>query len=157
MNNILDKKINYCEDKKYLFFTIWDIFEQGKLLLEILSDFYSNVYTNKVLQPYFQDRTKENSIKQEYDFIYKTLLGKESKLYDFKLNEENPKLVPYDIINYRQNLMVKSFEKFNIPKYVINRLIEIEIKLVDEIINEKILGISNYKIDLTNFKEKYQI
>lgn len=157
MNKILEKKMNYSEDKKYLFVTIWDTFQQGKLLLEILSDFYNNVYTNNILKDYFHQIPKEKSIKQEYSFIYKTLLGQESKFYDFKLNSEDFKLVPYEIINYRQDLMVKSFEKFNIPKYIINKIIEIELNVVDNIINEKVLGISNYKIDLSNFKYKYSI
>lgn len=157
MNKILEKKMNYSEDKKYLFVTIWDIFENGTLLKKVLEDFYNNVYKSSVLIPYFSEVSKEVSIEKQYEFIYNTLTGKESKLYDFKLSENQPKLVPYDIINYRQNLMVKSFEKFNIPKYIINRIIEIEIRLVDEIINDKILGVSNYKVDLTNFKEIYQI
>lgn len=145
------------DSKKNLFVTIWDIFENGTLLKKVLEDFYNNVYKSSVLIPYFSEVSKEVSIEKQYEFIYNTLTGKESKLYDFKLNENQPKLVPYDIINYRQNLMVKSFEKFNIPKYLINRIIEIEIRLVDEIINDKILGVSNYKVDLTNFKEIYQI
>ena len=53
---------------------MWAVLKQGELLNEILEDFYSQVFADPQLAPFFKDSTQQRAKEKQYLFLTKTLL-----------------------------------------------------------------------------------
>ncbi|MDH4187776.1 MAG: FAD-binding oxidoreductase [Nitrospira sp.] len=105
---------------------MWHALDEGKLLRKILTDFYTQVFADPVLAPYFHGSTKERLIGQVFSFMRDHFTG-ENQYFGARPRAAHHWMVISDeIFDYREKLMVACLQAHNLPKKLINRWIKFE-------------------------------
>jgi hypothetical protein len=55
---------------------IWKELGDGKALRAVLEDFYTRVFEDERLAPFFRDVTKQHVVDKQYSFLHSKLTGK---------------------------------------------------------------------------------
>ncbi len=84
---------------------LWAALQQGKLLREILQDFYTRAYADPVLSPYFHGVTLQRAIEKVYSFMQQVCTGDNSYFGERPKNAHHWMVISDETFRYRENLM----------------------------------------------------
>jgi NAD(P)H-flavin reductase/ferredoxin/truncated hemoglobin YjbI len=116
---------------------MWEALDNGKLLRTILEDFYTDVYNDELLSPYFSHTHKENSIQKQYNFLYQTFSGEDVFFGHFPRNGHHLMVISNELFDYRENIMISKLKKYNLPDHLIDRWVKMEEKYRVQIVKDK--------------------
>ncbi|WP_455388570.1 FAD-binding oxidoreductase [Petrachloros mirabilis] len=104
----------------------WQALGEGKLLKEILTDFYTRVFEDPVLAPYFRGVTKERLIGQVYSFMRDSFSGEREYFGARPRAAHHWMVISDEIFDHREALMVKCLEEHGLSENLINRWCKFE-------------------------------
>lgn len=116
---------------------IWEALEQGKKLTKILSDFYTIVYDDPKLSPFFDNVTKQRSIEKVYLFLRQIFTGEKVYFGDRPRNAHHWMVISDELFDYREDIMVSCLRNNNIPEHLIKRWRAIEEIFRPDIVKNK--------------------
>ncbi len=116
---------------------IWDALDHGKKLTAILDDFYTIVYDDPRLSPFFAKITKQRSIEKVYLFLRQIFTGEKVYFGDRPRNAHHWMVISDELFDYREDIMVSCLRKHNIPEYLIKRWRAIEELFRPDIVKDK--------------------
>lgn len=116
---------------------IWQALENGVLLRELLVDFYTDVYNDELLAPFFSHTNLENSVQKQYNFLYQVFTGEDVFFGHFPRNGHHWMVISNELFDYREKLMITKLKKYNIPQHLIDRWINMEEKYRKQIVKTK--------------------
>jgi len=105
---------------------LWQALQNGKLLMEILQDFYGQVYKDELLSPYFHGITMQRSIEKVYSFFQQVMTGQKCYFGDRPRNAHHWMVISDDTFKYREALMIECQRRAGLPEEMIRRWIAIE-------------------------------
>ncbi len=105
---------------------LWEALQEGKLLLQILQDFYGRVYKDELLSPYFHGTTMQRSIEKVYSFLQQIFTGNKCYFGDRPRNAHHWMVISEDTFKYREALMMDCQRRAGLPENMIRRWIAIE-------------------------------
>jgi len=105
---------------------IWDALEDGKKLNKILHDFYTIVYSDPRLSPFFVNITKQRSIEKVYLFLRQIFTGEKVYFGDRPRNAHHWMVISDELFDYREDIMVACLRENNMPEHLIKRWRAIE-------------------------------
>jgi len=105
---------------------LWKALQEGKLLREILLDFYGRVYQDKLLSPYFHGITMQRSIEKVYSFLQQIFTGEKCYFGDRPKNAHHWMVISEETFKYREALMIECQRRAGLPEEMIRRWIAIE-------------------------------
>ncbi|MBK8592127.1 MAG: 2Fe-2S iron-sulfur cluster binding domain-containing protein [Sandaracinaceae bacterium] len=95
---------------------LWEAVGRGALLRVILEDFYSAVYEDPRLGPFFHSVTKERAVSKQYEFLVDLFTGSR-KFFGLKpFNAHHAMVISDELFDYREALFDTFLVKHGIPE-----------------------------------------
>ncbi len=119
---------------------MWAALGEGKLMEAILTDFYTRVFDDPVLSPYFQGVTKQRLIEKVYSFLRQVFTGEKMYFGDRPRNAHHWMVIPDEVFDYRENLMTTVIREHGLAEHLIERWRAIEESYRGDIVKYKAFG-----------------
>lgn len=105
---------------------MWEALHKGKLLREILEDFYTRVYADSHLSGFFEGVTKERAIEKQYSFLRSIFTGEKSYFGDHPRTAHHWMVISHELFDYREALMESCLRDHGLPEHLIGKWRRIE-------------------------------
>lgn len=106
---------------------LWSELGEGAKVREALEDFYNRVYVDPRLAPFFRGVTKERLIGKQYAFLHDEMHGSRSAYFgDNMRNTHHWMVIPDDLFDHRQRLMVTVLQDHGLSEHQIARWMRFE-------------------------------
>lgn len=105
---------------------LWAALQGGKLLAVILQDFYSRVYQDPLLSPYFHGTTMQRSIEKVYSFMQRVCTGEDTFFGEQPKNSHHWMVISDDIYRHRSALMLSCQQRAGLSPEMSKRWFAIE-------------------------------
>jgi len=116
---------------------MWQALGEGRLLREILQEFYSQVYADSRLSVFFDGVTIERAIDKQYSFLRSIFTGEKCYFGDHPKNAHHWMVISNELFDYRESLMQLTLRKHSLPEYLIQRWMDIEEVFRNSIVKTK--------------------
>ncbi|MBD3680188.1 MAG: 2Fe-2S iron-sulfur cluster binding domain-containing protein [Rhodobacteraceae bacterium] len=139
---------------------LWEALENGEKLTRMLHEFYTVVYDDPRLAPFFHRVTKQRAIEKQYNFLQDLIHG--TKLYfgEKPFNSHHWMVISDELFEYRENLFMEIARRHEIPEELLHRWAAIHEIFRREIVKSAPRGVirNGQEIDLEGFvHEKVEV
>ena len=86
---------------------MWEALEEGRMLRRILESFYTLVYEDERLSPFFHKVTKGRAIDKQYEFLRDKFLGTRDYFGDRPRNAHHWMVISAELFDYREELLAR--------------------------------------------------
>jgi NAD(P)H-flavin reductase/ferredoxin/truncated hemoglobin YjbI len=100
---------------------LWAALGDGELLMEILVDFYTQVYDDARLAPFFHGITRQRSIEKQYLFLRQVFTGNKVYIGDRPRNAHHWMVISEELFDYREEIMMACLRRHGLPEPLIQR------------------------------------
>lgn len=134
-----EKRIKRAERRKYPDpdLELWEALGKGKLLSEVLIDFYGRVYEDPLLSPFFDGVTKQRLIEKQYNFLCQVLTGEDVYFGERPRNAHHWMVISDELFDHRAELMKSCLRRSGLPENLVRRLHAIEEIYREDIVKDK--------------------
>lgn len=101
---------------------VWAALDNGKILTKILTDFYTLVFSDPRLSPFFKGYTITRLIEKQYSFLYRLLTGERVYFGERPKNAHHWMVISNELFDYRESLFFSCCEKHHVPLDVMDKL-----------------------------------
>lgn len=112
-----DAKINAIKPDPEL----WAALKEGELISQILDDFYTRVYLDPRLSPFFQKVTKSRVSGKQYEFLVGLMTGVRSTFVEPPFNAHHWMVISDELFDYRENLFFECVRAYDLPEHLVAR------------------------------------
>jgi ferredoxin-NADP reductase/ferredoxin/truncated hemoglobin YjbI len=119
---------------------MWAALKEGAVMAAILTDFYTRVFEDPVLSPYFMGVTKQRLIEKVYSFMRQIFTGEKMYFGDRPRNTHHWMVIPDDVFDYREKLMDDCMRRHGLAEHLIERWRTIEESFRGDIVKTKPYG-----------------
>ena len=119
---------------------MWAALGEGALMAEILTDFYTRVFDDPVLAPYFVGVTKQRLIEKVYSFMRQIFTGEKLYFGDRPRNSHHWMVISDEIFDYREALMASCMRRAGLAEHLIARWQAIEESYRGDIVKARAFG-----------------
>lgn len=116
---------------------LWEALGKGRLLSEILVDFYDRVYEDPLLLPFFQNVTKQRLIEKQYNFMCQVLTGEDVYFGERPRNAHHWMVISDELLDHREGLMESCLRRAGVAEKYVKRLRAIEEMYREDIVKDK--------------------
>ncbi len=95
---------------------LWAALEDGKKLSAILDDFYTRVYADPRLAPFFDGVTKQRAIEKQHAFLRDIFSGSRDYFGDRPRNAHHWMVISDELFDYREALMEDCLRRAQLPE-----------------------------------------
>lgn len=106
---------------------LWAELGDGRIVRAVLDDFYSHVYADERLAPFFRNVTRDHVAGKQYSFLCKLMTGQEVYFGDEPRNAHHWMVIPDDLFDHRQALMVAALGRQGLTPNQIERWTRFEL------------------------------
>lgn len=100
---------------------LWAALGHGDLLTAILTDFYTRVYGDPRLAPFFHGITKQRSIEKQFSFLQQIMTGEKCYFGDRPRNAHHWMVISDELFDYREDLMMGCLRHHGLSETMIRR------------------------------------
>lgn len=100
---------------------IWTALEQGPRLTRILDAFYTEVYADPRLSPYFQRVPKARAIQKQYEFLASTFSGCGAYFGLNPFNAHHWMVISDELFDHRESLFERVLQQERLAPHLIDR------------------------------------
>lgn len=119
---------------------MWVALKEGELLNEILEDFYSQVFVDPQLAPFFKDSTQQRAIEKQYLFLKGIFTGEKCYFGERPRNAHHWMVISNELFDYREKLMEDTLRKHNLTGPLIEQWIAVDEIYRKQIVKSKAFG-----------------
>jgi len=105
---------------------LWAALDDGIKLNKILHDFYTIVYSDPRLSPFFDNVTMQRSVEKVYLFLRQIFTGEKVYFGDRPRNAHHWMVISDELFDHREDIMVSCLRDNDIPEHLIKRWRAIE-------------------------------
>lgn len=113
---------------------LWEVLGDGRVMREVLADFYTRVFDDPVLAPYFRGVTKDRLIGQVFSFMRDGVRGQREYFGLKPLSAHHWMVISDEIFDHREGLMERVLRDHGVPATFIQRWRRFEEAFRDEIV-----------------------
>lgn len=95
---------------------LWAELGNGERLMVILADFYTQVYADPRLAPFFYRTTKQRSIEKQFSFLRDVFSGTKDFFGEMPFNSHHWMVISEELFNYREELFFATVRRYGIPE-----------------------------------------
>ncbi|MDH5631829.1 MAG: group 1 truncated hemoglobin [Gammaproteobacteria bacterium] len=88
---------------------LWAALDEGRILTEVLTDFYKEVYADPQLAHFFHGVTIERVREKQYNFLYAILSGEPVYFGERPRNAHHWMVISNDLFDYREDMLARHF------------------------------------------------
>lgn len=119
---------------------MWAALKEGEVMAAILTDFYTRVFEDPVLSPYFTGVTKQRLVEKVYSFMRQIFTGEKLYFGDRPRNSHHWMVISDEIFDYREALMASCMRRHGLAEHLIARWQAIEESFRGDIVKAKAFG-----------------
>ena len=119
---------------------MWAALKEGEVMAAILTDFYTRVFEDPVLSPYFTGVTRQRLIEKVYSFMRQIFTGEKLYFGDRPRNSHHWMVISDEIFDYREALMASCMRRAGLAEHLIARWQAIEESYRGDIVKAKAFG-----------------
>jgi NAD(P)H-flavin reductase/ferredoxin/truncated hemoglobin YjbI len=116
---------------------LWLALGNGTKLTAILNDFYTIVYSDKRLSPFFHNTTMQRSVEKVYLFLRQIFTGEKIYIGDRPRNAHHWMVISDEIFDYRRSIMQDCLRRHELPEQLVERWLAIEESFRPDIVKDK--------------------
>lgn len=105
---------------------MWQALHEGRLLREILEDFYTRVYDDPRLSGFFEGVTRERAIEKQFSFLRSIFTGEKCYFGDHPKTAHHWMVISHELFDYRETLMENCLRDHELPEHLIRKWRSIE-------------------------------
>lgn len=113
---------------------MWAALDEGRLMMAILTTFYTWVFADDILYPYFANVTQQRVIEKVYSFHYQMFTGEKVFFGERPRNAHHWMVISDDIFEHRQQLMQQALEQHGLAQHLVQRWLAYEENYRNEIV-----------------------
>jgi ferredoxin/truncated hemoglobin YjbI len=115
---------------------LWAALGQGVLLRTILEDFYSRVFVDPLLAPYFAKATRERLIEKQYSFVQQLVTGEKVYFGDRPRNAHHWMVISHELFDYRAEILLNCMREHGLDEAMARRWHALEERSRGDIVKE---------------------
>lgn len=116
---------------------LWEALDNGRLLTEILTDFYEIIFADERLGAYFSHVTKQRLIEKQYNYLYEQITGKEVYLGADIRNAHHWMVISDELFDHRSSILKSVIDKYKLPTHLAAHWIALEEQQRERIVKNK--------------------
>jgi len=116
---------------------MWAALHNGELLTAILTDFYTRVFEDPQLAPYFHGVTRQRLIEKVYSFMRQLFTGEKVFFGDRPRNAHHWMVISDELFNHREALMTTVLRRHGLAEHLIQRWRGIEENFRNDIVKQR--------------------
>ncbi len=116
---------------------MWKALDEGERMSRILNDFYSRVYDDPRLSPFFHGVTKQRAVEKQYSFMRQLFTGERVYFGDRPRNAHHWMVISDELFDYREALMVECLRREGLPEHLVERWVAVEEFFRSDIVKDK--------------------
>jgi ferredoxin-NADP reductase/ferredoxin/truncated hemoglobin YjbI len=116
---------------------MWAAMQNGALLTRILTTFYTEVFEDDILKPYFVGVTKQRLIEKVYSFLYQIFTGEKVFFGERPRNGHHWMVITEEIFAHREALMESVLIQHKLAPHLIQRWLAYEAWYKEDIVKQK--------------------
>lgn len=116
---------------------MWEALEEGAMLSRILHDFYTRVYEDPRLAPFFDGVTKQRAVEKQYSFLKQLFTGERVYFGDRPRNAHHWMVISNELFDYREALMVECLRRHGVPEHLVTRWRAVEEFFRSDMVKDK--------------------
>lgn len=105
---------------------LWDALNNDGLLIKILTDFYTRVYNDEKLYPFFRNVTKQRIIGKQYSFMKKIFTGQDVYFGERPRNAHHWMVISDELFDYRVGILDQVLTGHNVDEKHIDKIHAVE-------------------------------
>jgi truncated hemoglobin YjbI len=105
---------------------MWAALREGETLHKILTEFYTRVYADPILAPFFQRITRQRAIEKQFNFLYQVFTGEDVYFGERPRNAHHWMVISDEQFDYRERLMAQVLREYGLAEHLIGRWMEME-------------------------------
>ena len=113
---------------------MWAALKEGELLSEILEDFYTQVFADPQLSPFFKDATKQRAIEKQYLFLKRIITGEKCFFGERPRNAHHWMVISEELFDHRKKIIEATMRKHQLEEKFVEQWLA-----VDEIYRKQIV------------------
>lgn len=126
---------------------LWHELDDGRLVRAVLDTFYTRVFTDPVLAPYFQGVTRDHVAGKQYAFLRKSMTGEPVYFGDNPRDAHHWMVIPPDVFDHRQALMAQAQRDCGLTPVQMRRWSAYEEPYRSEIVKEHPLPLARFGVE----------
>lgn len=134
---------------------MWEALENGHLLSRIMEDFYTRVYKDERLSPFFHGVTKQRAREKQHLFMRQQFTGEKIYFGDKPKNAHHWMVISDDLFDYREAIMVGCLERQSLPEHLIERWRALENSFRADIVKDVPLSriVGDIEVPVSGYEE----
>jgi len=113
---------------------MWAALDEGRGLRAVLEDFYSRVFEDERLLPFFVDTNKDWVIDKQFSFLRSIFTGEEGYFGMRPRNAHHWMVISEELFHYRESLLESCLRRYGLSEELIRRF-----RTVDEVFRKQIV------------------
>ena len=132
---------------------LWGELDDGRVMRDVLRDFYAKVYADPLLNPFFARSTMERAIDKQFSFMKQCITGEKMYFGDRPRNAHHWMIITPALFDYRQKLMIETLREHGLSEGQIQRWTYFEEHYRSDMVKDKPLPrrIGNVDVDTEGF------
>ncbi len=130
---------------------LWQALNEGKLLKTILDDFYTQLFLDPFLAPFFHGVTRQRAMEKQFSFMRQLISGERIYFGDRPRNAHHWMVISHELFDYREQLMTATLRKYGLSETMVKRWRAFEEQFRDDIVKteprKKKIGNSELPLD----------
>ncbi len=120
---------------------MWEALGEGRILSEILTEFYTALFEDPRLAPFFQRTTRQRAIDKQFSFLQDLFSGTKMFFGEKPFNSHHWMVISDELFDYRERMFFDVVRKYGIEERFIHRWAAIHEMFRREIVKSAPRGI----------------
>lgn len=116
---------------------MWQALQEGVLLSQIMHDFYSQVFDDPRLNPFFHGVTKQRAVEKQYLFMRQLFTGEKVYFGDRPRNAHHWMVISDELFDYREGIMLATLRRHGLPEHLVERWRAVEESFRGDIVKDQ--------------------
>ena len=116
---------------------MWQAFKYGPGLREVLEEFYTRVFEDDRLAPFFEHTNKEWVIDKQYSFLQSIFTGEKSYFGMRPRNAHHWMVISNELLDYRETLMESCLRHYGLSEDLVERFRNLDEVYRKQIVKDK--------------------
>ncbi|MCV2869612.1 FAD-binding oxidoreductase [Defluviimonas sp. WL0002] len=119
---------------------MWAALDSGSKLTAILEDFYTLVFADPRLEPFFRKVTKARLVEKQYSFMADLFTGQRRYFGERPFNSHHWMIISDELFDYRERLFFSVAARHGLPQHLMNRWAALNEMFRREIVKSSMRG-----------------
>jgi len=116
---------------------LWSALGEGALLTTILTDFYTRVYSDARLAPFFESVSIDRAIEKQWSFLCQIFTGEDVYFGDRPRNAHHWMVISDELMTYREELMASCLRRHGLAEPLVARFRAVEESFRKQIVKDR--------------------